>query len=339
MCSPYPCWFLHGRFEPGVSAGHWPVLGAALPPVSSLAARSAPATDARVWPSVLGRGAPNPDGNGWEWMKEASQASTIFEHHETSSTINHQPSTLDGFKTQNDHQGSTQVRQKLCQTTWVLECWYPKVWLIYWHCSLFLTIKIHFLIIPKNIKKYGSNHQPESNMTKVFSNISSSKDSRAWCCTETRSCSPHPSKCLDSNFSPFNPAPNFFKTTTKQLNPCQLYLIYHWFVIELLKVIESLAPSWPIMVDSRFSIPPFIHSWTRYPRHNRCNEGVWDKVLVSKEVSLWMGSPVSSSTWRGYDFFYIQSTNRDMNGKYTKLMGIWYICIYIEMGTFNINIY
>jgi hypothetical protein len=93
------------------------------------------------------------------------------------------------------------------------------------------------------------------------------------------------------------------------------------------------------MVDSRFSIPPFIHSWTRYPRHNRCNEGVWDKVLVSKEVSLWMGSPVSSSTWRGYDFFYIQSTNRDMNGKYTKLMGIWYICIYIEMGTFNINIY
>jgi hypothetical protein len=50
-------------------------------------------------------------------MKEASQASTIFEHHETSSTINHQPSTLDVFKTQNDHQGSTQVRQKLCQTT------------------------------------------------------------------------------------------------------------------------------------------------------------------------------------------------------------------------------
>ena len=78
MCSPYPCWFLHGRFEPGVSAGHWPVLGAALPPVSSLAARSAPATDARVWPSVLGRGAPNPDGNGWEWMKEARKTINNF---------------------------------------------------------------------------------------------------------------------------------------------------------------------------------------------------------------------------------------------------------------------
>ena len=166
-------------------------------------------------------------------------------------------------------------------------------------------------------------------MTKVFSNISSSKDSRALCCTETRSCSPHPSKCLDSNFSPFNPAPKFFKTTTKQLNPRQLYLIYHGFVIELLKVIESLAPSWPTMVDSRFSIPPFIHSWTRYPRYNRCNEGVWDKVLVSKEVSLWMGSPVSSSTWRDYDFF---TSNQPIGIWMGNIRSLWGYDIYIYIG-------